>query len=468
MKMFDPYVNATELGRGFADGSLSPLEVTRAFLDRIHVTDATTNAYVTISEESAINAARASEVRHRNNQVLSAIDGVPVSVKDLVFTAGIRTTAGTRVFQNFVPEQDAVTVARLKQAGAVLLGKTNTPEFGFKSSTENDLFGATNNPWNTLRTAGGSSGGSGAAVAAGLSPLSLGTDAGGSIRTPASFCGIVGLKPTFGLVPNGPGFGGASTLVHSGPMARTVADAAAMLEVIAGIDAGDRLSVESPQRGFAESLAPPAAPLRILWSPNLGYAAVDPEVSNLCESAVAAFVDAGHRVEPDDFAIADPEDCFNIIMRAENYVAAHQLVDKHSAALDPGYVEYTRRGAELSALDYLDAQAERDRTVAAIAALFERYDLLITPTLAVPPFPHDQRPETVNGKPIRGMNWLSFTYPFNLSGNPAISVPCGWTDDGLPVGLQLVAPRFADRELLGAAALFEQLRPWSARRPPVD
>ena len=459
------FLPAVELARCLRARELSAVEITRAFCERIETCNARVNAYVTTCPDAALEAAKSSDQRIAAGRPRGPMESLPVSIKDLVHAAGLRTTAGSSVHADFIPQQDALSVARLKASGAVILGKTNTPEFGFKSSTENELFGTTSNPWHPERTAGGSSGGAGAATAAGMSPLSLGTDAGGSIRTPASFCGIVGFKPTFGLVPNGPGFGGASTLVHSGPMTRTVADSALMLDVIAGFDQGDHMTAASGQHGFLKGLHEPAPKLRILWSPNLGYAEVDGQIASCTAEAIQLLTDSGHTVADADFSIPDPEDCFNIIMRAENHITSRHLVARERPRLDPGFVEYTDRGADLSALDYLAAQAERDLLVSAIARVCEQYDLLITPTLAVPPFPHGQRPQSVNGKAISGMNWLSFTYPFNLTGNPAASLPCGWTADGLPVGLQMVGPRFADQQVLSAAATFERLLPWAHRRP---
>ena len=459
---FKPAVEIAALVR---NRTVSPVEVTAAFLARIDARNPALNAFVTVVADAALAAARAAETAVVRGRDLGPLHGVPFAVKDLVFTAGVRTTAGSRIYADHVPTANALAVSRLLEAGAILLGKTNTPEFGFKSTTENALFGVTGNPWRAERTAGGSSGGAGAATAAGMAPLSLGTDAGGSIRTPASFCGIVGFKPTFGLVPNGPGFGGARTLAHSGPMTRTVADAALMLDCMAGADQADRLTTPADPLPYRERLDTLPPDLRMMWSADLGYAAVDPDVARLTSAAAQAFDEVDSIVLEADFTLEDPEPIFNTIMRAENYVFARDLADQHAEELDPGMLEYTRNGAGITAHDYLAAQAARDELCVALGQVFERCDLLLTPTLAVPPFEHGRRPRHVAGRAISGMNWLSFTYPFNLTGNPAISVPSGWTREGLPVGLQIIGPRHADALVLQAAAAFEALRPWADRRP---
>lgn len=398
---------------------------------------------------------------------LGPLHGVPFSVKDLIFTAGVRTTAGSRVFRDFIPDQDSIVVDRLKAAGAILLGKTNTPEFGFKGTTENLLCGETRNPWALDKTPGGSSGGAGAATAAGMSPLSVGTDGGGSIRIPASFSGIYGFKPTFGRVPSGPGFGGGQSLSHTGPMTRTVADAAFMLDVIALPDERDRFSVPAERQPFSDAIRNHPRRLRLGWTRDLGYAAVDPQVVQVAEHAIAAFREIDWEVEKAVPGFADPYEIFNVIIRAENYVVARALLANHADLLDPGMRAFTQAGAEITAFDYLRANQERSKLSIQLAAFFEHYDLLVTPTLAVPPFAINTRPEKIAGREIHSISWLAFTYPFNLTGNPAASVPCGWTADGLPIGLQIVGRRFADALVLQACAAFEQVRPWAHRRPPV-
>ncbi len=459
------FAPAVELAEQIRKRSISVVEMIDTFLARIDKVNPILNAYITVDSEAARAQAITADNALTEGVEPGPLHGIPVAIKDLIHTVGICTTAGSAIYADFIPRKDSIVVSRLKAAGAIVLGKTNTPEFGFKSTTENLLFGATCNPWDLSKTAGGSSGGAGAATAAGIAPLSIGTDAGGSIRTPASFCGIFGFKATFGRVPSAPGFGGGRTISHTGPMTRCVADAAMLMDVIAEPDECDRYSVPTAATSFVSALAEPPEDLKIGWSSNLGYAPVDGEVAALTEAAVTTFVDIGWEVDKADPEFADPNDVFNIIIRAEHYVAAKGLLDFDPDKIDPGLREFTDNGAEISAFDYLQAQNQRDYLCATLARYFERYDLLVTPTLAVSPFALGTRPDRISDQPIHGMSWLAFTYPFNLTGSPAASVPCGWTAQGLPVGLQIIGPRFADRLVLQASAAFESARPWAHRRP---
>lgn len=461
------FTSATDLAALIREKAVSPVEVIEAFLARIDTVNSQLNAYVTVLSELVRRAAHNAEAAVMSGAALGPLHGVPFSVKDLIFTAGVRTTAGSRVFRDFIPEEDAIVVARLKAAGGILLGKTNTPEFGFKGTTENLLFGATRNPWMRDKTPGGSSGGSGAATAAGLSPLSVGTDGGGSIRIPASFSGIYGFKPTFGRVPSGPGFGGGFSLSHIGPMTRTIADAALMMDVIALPDERDRFSLPTESQPFSHAICQCPRRLRVGWTPDLGYAAVDPQVVHITERALTAFREIGWTVEEAAPGFADPCDIFNLIIRAENYVVARELLEAYADLLDPGMRAFTQAGEMITAFEYLRANQERAKLNAQLARYFEQYDLLVTPTLAVPPFSINTRPEHIAGRAIHSISWLAFTYPFNLTGHPAASIPCGWTAEGLPVGLQLVGRRFADALVLQASAVFEEARPWAHRRPPL-
>jgi len=463
------YLPALELARLIAARELSAVELVETLLTRIETHNDSLNAYITVAADQARETARAADREIETGNPIGPLHGVPVAIKDLLHTRGIRTTGGSLVYENFTPSEDSIVVARLRDAGAIIIGKTNTPEFGFKSTTENRLIGPTRNPWDATKTAGGSSGGAGAATAAGLAPLSIGTDAGGSIRTPASFCGIFGLKPTFGRVPAAPAFGGARSISHTGPMTRTVRDAALMLDVIARASEYDRRSVPGAEPiSFVDALATNPDDLHIGWSADLGFAPVDPEIARLTTAAVTAFCELGWQVTPADPAFTDPIDAFNTIIRAENYIATAPLLAAHGDALDPALREFTENGRDISATDYLAAQAERDAMCRALAGYFEQYDLLVTPTLAVPPLTLGERPAEIDGREIHSMSWLGFTYPFNLGGNPAASVPCGFTQSGLPVGLQIVGPRFSDARVLQASAAFERICPWAHHRPRLS
>jgi len=461
------FAPAVELAGLIRSRSVSVVEVIDTFLDRIDRINPRLNAYVTVTAEAARDAARQADRTLQAGNAPGPLHGVPVAIKDLIYTAQIRTTAGSLIYRDFVPEQDAIVVARLKAAGAIIIGKTNTPEFGFKSTTENLVCGVTRNPWDLDKTAGGSSGGAGAATAAGIAPLSIGTDGGGSIRTPSSFCGIYGLKPTFGRVPSGPGFGGGRTISHTGPMTRTVADAAALMDIIAKPHERDRHSIPASDVSFSTAITQDPGPLRVGWSPDLGYAPVDPQVAAVTREAMAGFGEIGWPVDESDPEFSDPNEFFNTIIRAENYVATKELLRAHSDQLDPGLREFTENGANISAFDYLSANQLRDDLYSSIARYFENHDLLVTPTLAVPPFAIGTRPDKIASRDIHGMSWVAFTYPFNLSGNPAASVPCGFTRDGLPIGLQIVGARGADALVLQASAAFERARPWAQHRPTV-
>ena len=462
------FTSAVDLAALIRNKELSPVEATEAFLRRIGQVNHKLTAYVTVTAELAREAAKKAEADVMAGSALGPLHGVPFSVKDLLWTKDVLTTAGSLVYRDFIPDADSIVVSRLKAAGGIMLGKTNTPEFGYKATTENRVFGDTHNPWALEKTSGGSSGGAGAATAAGLAPLSVGTDGGGSIRIPSSFSGIYGLKPTFGRVPSGPGFGGGMTISHTGPMTRTVADAAMMLDVMALPDEADRASVPQEPEPFSLAVQQLPQELRIGWSRDLGYAAVDTLVAQALEKAILVFQDFGWHVEEASPGFDDPTNTFNTIIRAENYVVAGELLSKHADLLDPGMREFTQSGMGLTALDYLRTHQERATLARQLAAFFESYDLLVSPTLAVAPFDIDTRPQEIGGLPAKPMGWNAFTYPFNLTGNPAASIPCGWTDDGLPIGLQIVGRRFADALVLQASAAFEQARPWADKRPALQ
>jgi aspartyl-tRNA(Asn)/glutamyl-tRNA(Gln) amidotransferase subunit A len=451
------FAPAVELAEQIRKRSISVVEMIDTFLVRIDEVNAILNAYINADAEAARAQAITADNALTESVYPGPLHGIPVAIKDLIYTAGIRTTASSAIYVDFIPGKGSIVVSRLKAAGAIVLRKTNTPEFGFKSTTEKLLFGATNNLWDLSKTAGGSSGGAraGTATAAGIAPLSIGTDAGGSIRTPSSFCGIFGFKPTFSRVPSAPGFGGGRSISHTGPMTRCVANAAMLMDVIAEPDECDRYRVPTAATSFVSALTDPPEDLKIGWSSNLGYTPVDGEVAALTEAAVTTFVDIGWEVDKADPEFADPNNVFNTIIRAERYIAAKDLLDFDPDKIDPGLREFTNNGARISAFDDLQAQSQRDYLCARLARYFERYDLLVTPTLAVSPFVLGTRPDRISDQPIHGMSWVAFTYPFNLTVSPEASVPCRCTAQGLPVGLQIIGPRFAVRLVLQASAAFE-------------
>jgi len=462
------WLPATELAGLIRRRKVSPLEVVNAILDRIDRLNPHLNAYVTLTADQARRDARAAErALGKRGVTLGPLHGVPFSVKDLVITKGVRTTFGTPLYRDNVPTEDAPIVARMKAAGGIMLGKTNTPTFGWIGATHNLLYGITRNPWNLDRTPGGSSGGASAAAAAGLGPLHVGTDGGGSIRIPASCTGIVGFKPSFGRVPLYPA-SGAWSLSHAGPMTRTVADAALMLQVCAGPDERDQYSLPADGVDYRRALSGPVKGWRVAWTDDLGFAdCVDPDVAAICARAARAFRELGCRVEEVKPAWPSPRDswyelfCGGIAARMAPYLDRRDEID-------PGLLRIIETELRNPPTKYVQAWFDRLAWWQYPRAFFEKYDLLLTPTLACPPFKVGlDNPTEIAGRPAVPYAWIPFTYPFNLTGQPAASVPAGFTADGLPVGLQIVGRRFADATVMRAAAAFEQLRPWAQHRPPI-
>jgi aspartyl-tRNA(Asn)/glutamyl-tRNA(Gln) amidotransferase subunit A len=456
-------ISATELLAEYRAGRLSPVAATGEALARIDELNGTLNAFCLVNAARALAAAAESEERWRRGEPKGLLDGVPVSVKDLLLTEGWPTLRGSHTID---PDQlwdvDAPAVARLREHGAVIIGKTTTPELGWKGVTDNPLTGVTRNPWDATKTSGGSSGGAAVAVATGMGTISLGTDGGGSIRIPASFSGVFGIKPTYGLVPIYPAspFG---TLSHAGPLSWTVADAAVALDVLSGADSRDWSAGPRPVDSFAAAVgSPEVAGMRIAFSPTLGYASVDPEVAALVESAVGVFAELGAVVSMADPGFADPVDAFHVLWFAGAAAATAALSAGQRSRLDPGLREVSEQGARFSALDFIGATAVRAALGKTMGEFHERYDLLVTPTVPIPAF--EAGVETPSGAG-RWTGWTPFTYPFNLTQQPAATLPCGFTSAGLPVGLQVVGPRHADARVLAACAAFERARPWQSRCP---
>ncbi len=459
---------ATELAALIRKKKVSPVEVVDAVLGRIERVNGTLNAFVTPTADQARRDAKAAErALAKKGAKLGPLHGVPFSVKDLVITKGVRTTFGTPLYRDNVPTEDAPAVERLKAAGAIMLGKTNTPTFGWIGATHNLLFGPTRNPWNLGRTPGGSSGGASAAAAAGLGPLHVGTDGGGSIRIPASFAGIYGFKASFGRVPVYPA-SGAWSLSHIGPMTRTVADAALMLQVVAGPDERDQTSLPPQRVDYLKALGGGVKGLRVAWSEDLGYAvALDPEVRDLCARATKAFRELGCRVETVNPGWPSPQECWGEIFCGGIATRMAPYLDRKSE-IDPGLHAIIEATLKNPPTKYVQAWFDRLAWWEHPRRLFETYDLLLTPTIACPPFAVGlDNPTEIAGTRVEPYAWIPFTFPFNMTGQPAASVPCGFTKDGLPVGLQIVGRRFDDVTVLRASAAFERARPWAQHRPPV-
>jgi aspartyl-tRNA(Asn)/glutamyl-tRNA(Gln) amidotransferase subunit A len=463
------YMPALELGEAIRAKKVSPVEVVDAVLARIERLNPTLNAYCTVTAAAARAAAKEAEAVVMRGDALGTLHGIPVSIKDLVATKGVRTTHGSKLYEQFIPDDDAPVVERLKRAGAIILGKTNTPEFGHKAITDNLLFGPSRNPWSLEYTPGGSSGGAAAAVATGLGPLAVGTDAGGSIRIPASCCAIFGLKPTLGLVAMAPTFGGLETLSHTGPMTRTVRDAALMLNSMVGADPRDLSSLPAVETDYLAGLDRGIQGLRVAWTPDWGYAAVDPDVRQIAEAAAKRFTDLGCQVEEAHPGFADPAETYQVLSTASR---AARVADRWPAErdrVDPSLAVQIEAGMRWSAVDFVRASNVRRMLNDVFVRFFSHYDLLLTPTFAAPPPPVKiEAHEEIAGRKVTRLGWLAFTFPLSLIGYPAASVPCGWTREGLPVGLQITAPRLADALVLRASAAFEALAPWAHKRPPID
>ncbi|CAM03044.1 aspartyl-tRNA(Asn)/glutamyl-tRNA(Gln) amidotransferase subunit A [Saccharopolyspora erythraea NRRL 2338] len=453
-------LTATEMLDSYAGGELSPVEATEATLRRIDEADGAVNAFCLVDADRALEQARASERRWQRGEPVGRLDGVPTSVKDIFLTRDWPTLRGSRTVD---PDQhwsvDAPTVARLREHNAVFVGKTTTPELAWKGVTDNTLNGITRNPWATTRTPGGSSGGAAAAVALGMAPLAIGTDGGGSVRIPASFCGIFTIKPTYGRVPHYPA-SPYGTMAHAGPMTTTVAETALMMDVLSEPDSRDWSALQPMTTSFLDGLDDGVRGLRIALSPGLGFATVDPEIAKSVSAAAKVFTDLGAIVEDADPGITDPVEDFHVLWFSGAAKSVEHLTAEQRELLDPGLHEIVSQGLTYSAQDYLEATNTRMLLGQRMGAFHDTYDLLLTATVPIPPF--EAGVEVPPGWPQpRWTSWTPLTYPFNMTQQPAASVPCGFTAEGLPIGLQIVGPRHSDARVLRAARAFEQARPWS-------
>ncbi|RVU34786.1 amidase [Hwanghaeella grinnelliae] len=449
--------SATELMDLYRSGGASPVEAVQAAVDRYERFEESVNAFVHFDAEGALSAAKASEERWRKGEPLGLVDGVPATIKDLVLMKGVPTRRGSLTSDTAPAVEDAPVTARLREHGAVLLGKTTTPEFGWKPLTDSPLTGITRNPWNTSRTPGGSSGGAASACALGIGALHIGTDGGGSIRIPAAFSGIFGIKQTFGLVPAYP-LSPMGTVAHVGPMTRTVTDSALMLNVITQPDIRDWYAVTDGAEDYTETLGAGVAQMRIAFSMDLGYAKVMPDVQAKVRAAVKVFEDLGATVEEVDPGFACPDVTFNTHWYAGAASISRNFTDKQMAMIDPGLREVMYTGRTYPLFHYMDVTKQREDLAYHMAKFHETYDLLLTPMMPVTAVSVDNvlpAPDMSNW-----LDWTPFSYPFNLTQQPAATVPCGFGDDGLPVGLQIVGPKFADNLVLTAAKAFENVCPF--------
>jgi len=449
---------ANELIDQYSKRTLSPVEVTRAALDRIDSLQPVYNAFVLTMEEEALTAAHDSELRWMRGAPLGLVDGLPTTVKDLLLVKGYPTRRGSRTIDPNQPwTEDSASVARMREQGAVILGKTTTPEFGWKGVTDSPLTGVTVNPWNTAMTPGGSSGGAAVAAALGMGVMHIATDGGGSIRIPAAFCGLFGFKPTFGVVPVHP-HPPAGTLWHQGPISRTVHDAARMLTVIAGREPRDFYAAPPLGIDYRDGLDAGISGMRIAYSRTLGYARVDPEVAALVDRGVRALEQAGAHVEEVDLALTDPIDIMGPLWSVALAMGVQPMSAAQRALVDPPLLTLAEPGLHLSALEYRALEKRREAFAQHVGELHQRYDLLVTPQLATTAFATGY--EVPPGTALeRWWQWSPFTYPFNLTQQPAATMPCGFASNGLPVAMQLVGARFADAKVLRACRAYERAHP---------
>jgi aspartyl-tRNA(Asn)/glutamyl-tRNA(Gln) amidotransferase subunit A len=451
-------LSATELLKLYRTRALSPVETVRAVLARIAELNPVLNCFNLIDAKSALDSARTSEARWMKGAQMGALDGVPASIKDIILTKGWPTRRGSKTTDPTGPwNDDAPAVARLREGGAVLIGKTTTPEFGWKGVTDSPLTGITRNPWDPKKTPGGSSGGAAAAVASGMGPLAIGTDGGGSIRIPCGFTGLFGIKPSFGRVPAWP-LSPFGTVAHLGPMTRTVADAALMLNVLAQPDARDWTSLPYDKRDYLQGLDDGVKGLRIAYSPDLGYAKVDKEVAALVKQAVKVFVDLGAHVDEVDPGFDDQLEVFTLHWFPGAAYVIRSIPAAKRKLVDKGLLAVARQGEKITLKQHMDAVAKRGALGVLMNQFHQKYDLLLTPTLPVPAFDAGKEfPGAAKNR--RWTDWTPFSYPFNLTQQPAASIPCGLTRAGLPAGLHIVGPKYGDALVLRAARAYETVRP---------
>ncbi len=459
-------LTATELLAHYAAKTMSPVDATCAALARIERDNPAVNAFCLVDEPRAMEAARASETRWMRGEPQGLIDGVPTSIKDLILTKGWPTLRGSLTISPDQPwEEDAPCVSRLREHGAVLLGKTTTPEFGWKGVTDSPLTGITRNPWNLSKTPGGSSGGAAVAAALGMGALHIGTDGGGSIRIPSAFTGIVGIKPTFGRVPAYPAspFG---DVAHVGPMTRSVADAALMLQVIALPDRRDWQSLPFPPPNYRQGLGDSVSGLRIGFSPDLGYASVEAEIAGAVERAIGQFESLGAVVVPADINLENSYEVFRAHWMSGAAALARRIPQDQRSKLEPDLQRAIDYGGTLTLADYQAAAAGRAALGLTLSLAFERFDVLMTPTMPLAAF--DAGQVSPQAGDWDWTDWTPFSYPFNLAQLPALSIPCGSTRAGLPIGLQIVGPRLSEPLVLRAAAAFETAMPVRLPRKPAS
>ncbi len=459
------FMPAAEWAAKIRSKEISPVEAMRALLDRITALEPKVNAFAHLAADRAMDAARAAEKAVMGSKPLGRLHGVPVTIKDLAWTKDMPTQNGSVTSKGFQPTEDTPVVPRLTAEGAIVIGKTTTSEFGWKGVSESPLTGITHNPWKFGMNAGASSAGAGAASAAGFGPLHQGSDGAGSIRIPAHFSGVFGIKPSFGRVPYYP-VGTGDLTSHMGPMSRTVEDSALMLEVMAGPHHLDYTTLEAWPAAYQARLHEGIKGKRVAFSPDLGVARVDPDVAALVRASAERFAELGAHVEEVKIPWSAPGPELIRFFWSAHMTRTKHLLEKWESQMDPGLVACIRDAENISIVQYQAVRERKMRYIADINAWFQDWDFLLTPSVSVAAFPAGKlMPAHWPSHPWDWCSWAEFSYPFNMSWNPAASVPCGFTAEGLPVGLQIVGRRFDDLGVLQASAAFEAMQPWAGKRP---
>lgn len=462
------YLTAIEIRDAYKSKQLSPIDVAKGTLARLEATEPKINAFVTVTGDLLNASAKEAERRIMAGEDLRALEGIPLSVKDVIPVKDVRLTSGTKAMADNIAPIDAPVVERVKEAGAGIVGKTTASEFGCKAVGDSPLTGITRNPWDLSRTSGGSSAGAVASVAAGVTPLAIATDGGGSIRIPCSMTGLFGIKPQFARVPMFPA-SAAPTLGHVGAIARTVRDAALMLGVESANDTRDPFSVAEPVPDYLAACERSPKGLRVAWSPTLGYGKPRPDVVDVCAKAAKAFEGLGCEVEEVDHIFDDPFDMFEAEFYAGIGTRLKPVLEQSAEILDPAVREILTNALNQDILDYYTKVFRRYDLREQIRGFFDTYDLLLTPVLptTAPPVGYDMPPDLDD--PTRGVvSWVYYTYPFNLTGQPAASIPAGYATDNMPVGLQIVGRINREVDIFSAAAAFEAEYPWADNRPAID
>lgn len=460
-------VSASDLAAGFRSGVYDPVDALEAALGAVVAHNELVNAMVLVDQPAARQSAAESAQRWKKGQPRSAVDGIPISIKDILLTEGWPTLKGSTLVSDTGPwHEDAPAVARLRESGAVIFGKNTTPEFGWKGVTDSLRQGATGNPWDPSKTSGGSSGGAAAATALGMGTWSIGTDGGGSVRIPGSFSGVVALKPTYGQIPHYPA-SAYGTLSHIGPMTRSVTDAALLMDVLSQFDSRDWSALAGPTTSYAHGLYAGVRGMKVAFSPDLGYGQNDPEVETAVRAAVDVLSGLGADVVELELGLEDPAQAFHTLW----FTGAAKVIEGFGPGaierIDPGLrAAVEEYGVGVSASEYLDAVAARMALGQRLGGLHDTYDVLLTPTMPIAAFPVGQ--PSPDGWPSQlWTSWTPYTYPFNLTQQPALTVPCGFTSAGLPIGLQVVGPRQGDATVLRVGRAYEHATDWHTRRPPL-